>query len=102
MLILGPGQLLDTASAGSGTRGFHIISITLGAALLIAAVVLFRRRRHTVKAGSAVARLDARSALALGAGVTALDLPTAFPYFAAIVGSDVATGSQLALLVAFT
>jgi cytochrome c biogenesis protein CcdA len=104
VLILGPGQLLDTASTSSDTRGFHIASIALGTALLIAALVLFRVRRHTTKAAPAVAGLGARSALALGAGVTALDLPTAFPYFAAlaaIVSSGAATGSQLALLAAF-
>jgi cytochrome c biogenesis protein CcdA len=104
VLILGPGQLLDTATTGSDARAFHVASIVLGALLLIGAVVLFRRRRHTATAGAAVARLDARSALALGAGVTALDLPTAFPYFAAlaaIVGSGIAIGSQLVLLAAF-
>jgi cytochrome c biogenesis protein CcdA len=104
VLILGPGQLLDSATTSSNTAAFHIASIGLGALLLIAAVVLFRRRHQTATAGAAVAQLDARSALALGAAVTALDLPTAFPYFAAlaaIVGSGIATGSQLLLLAAF-
>jgi len=104
VLILGPGQLLDTATTGSNTAGFHIASIVLGALLLIGALVLFLRRRHTAMVGPTVGQLDARSALVLDAGVTALDLPTAFPYFAAlaaIVGSGVATDSQLVLLVAF-
>ncbi|HEY5428735.1 MAG TPA: GAP family protein [Solirubrobacteraceae bacterium] len=104
VLILGPGQLLDAAATSADTRAFHIASILLGALLLIGALVLFRRRHQSVQAAPAVARLSARSALALGAAVTALDLPTAFPYFAAlaaILGSGVATGSQLVLLAAF-
>ncbi len=104
VLILGPGQLLDTATTSSDTPAFHIASIVLGGLLLIGALVLFLRRRQTATAEAAVAQLDARSALALGAGVTALDLPTAFPYFAAlaaIVGSGATIGSQLALLAAF-
>ena len=104
VLILGPGQLLDAAATSSDSRGFHIASIVLGALLLIGALVLFRRRRLSAQAAPAIAQLSARSALALGAAVTALDLPTAFPYFAAlaaILGSGVSTSSQLALLAAF-
>jgi hypothetical protein len=104
VLILGPGQLLDTATTSSNTPAFHVASIVLGVLLPIGAVVLSRHGRRTATAGAAVARLGARSALALGAGVTALDLPTAFPYFAAlaaIVGAGVALGSQLVLLAMF-
>jgi cytochrome c biogenesis protein CcdA len=104
VLILGPGQLLDAAATSSETGGFHIASILLGALLLIGALVLFRSIRQSAQAAPAVGQLSARWALALGAAVTALDLPTAFPYFAAlaaILGSGVATSSQLALLAAF-
>ncbi len=103
VLVLGPGQLLDTVVSSSETRGFQIASIALGAASLIVAVVLFLRRNST-DLTVAVERLSPRSALALGASVTALDLPTAFPYFAAIAtiaGSGLSTGHQLALLLTF-
>ncbi len=49
-------------------------------------------------------RLGPRSAFALGASVTVLDLPTAFPYFAAIAAianSGAALPAQLALLGGF-
>jgi cytochrome c biogenesis protein CcdA len=45
-----------------------------------------------------------RSSLLLGAGIIAIELPTAFPYFAviaALVGSDVNAMLQLSLLVLF-
>ncbi len=70
---------------------------------LVVAVVLFVRRDST-DLTVAVDRLSPRSALVLGASVTALDLPTAFPYFAAIAtiaGSGLSTGHQLALLLTF-
>lgn len=104
VLMLGPGELLDTPHASSGTRGFHAASIALGAGMLIAALILLRRRPRSARASSLLVRLDARSAFVLGAAVTAVDLPTAFPYLAAIAAiaaSGATAGAQLALLAVF-
>jgi cytochrome c biogenesis protein CcdA len=102
-LLLGPGQLLAAAVSSSDTRAFHTASVAAGAGLVIFALVIMR---HGRAAGitAAVDRLGPRSALALGATVTVLDLPTAFPYFAAIAAIANAggpVGGQVVLLAAF-
>ncbi|MGI8715389.1 MAG: GAP family protein [Solirubrobacteraceae bacterium] len=104
VLLLGPGQLLDDLTAGAQSTTFHAGSLVAGALLLIVAVVLARRRRARPHVMSVQKRLTARSALALGASVTLLDLPTAFPYFAAIgaiAESRATVAGQLLMLLAF-
>ncbi|MGI8428559.1 MAG: GAP family protein [Solirubrobacteraceae bacterium] len=104
VLLLGPGQLLDDLTAGSQSTTFHLGSLVAGAMLLIVAVVLARRRRPRPHVMSVQKRLTARSALALGASVTLLDLPTAFPYFAAIgaiAESRATIAGQLLMLLVF-
>jgi cytochrome c biogenesis protein CcdA len=102
-LLLGPGQLLASAAASADTRAFHTASVIAGAVLVIAGLMIMRRSR-TASVTAAVDRLGPRSAFALGASVTVLDLPTAFPYFAAIAAianSDAAVPVQLAMLAGF-
>jgi hypothetical protein len=77
-LLFGPGQLLATAVSSSDTRAFHSVSVAAGAALVIIALMIMRHGRSG-GVTAAVDRLGPRSALALGATVTVLDLPTAFP-----------------------
>lgn len=100
---LGPGQLLGGVSDSADTAAFDTLSLTTGGVLVIAALVL-ARHRHTGNVLPVVQRLSTGSTVALGAAVTALDLPTAFPYFAAIgavAESGVSTAGQLTLLVGF-
>lgn len=102
-LLLGPGQLLATAVSSSDTRAFHTASVFAGAGLVILALVIMRRGR-SAGITATVQRLGPRSALALGATVTVLDLPTAFPYFAAIAAianTGAPAGAQVALLAGF-
>jgi cytochrome c biogenesis protein CcdA len=102
-LLLGPGQLLASAVSSSDTRAFHTASVAAGAGLVIVALVIIRHGR-TARVTAAIDRLGPRSALALGATVTVLDLPTAFPYFAAIAAIANAggpVGVQVGLLAAF-
>ena len=59
------------------------------------------RRESEAESG---ARFDRRSTALLGATITAVELPTAFPYFAviaAIVGSDLDIARQVILIVLF-
>jgi cytochrome c biogenesis protein CcdA len=102
-LLLGPGQLLGAAISGSDTRAFHTGSIVVGAVLVLAALEIMRRG-PAAGLTAVMDRLGTRSALALGASVTVVDLPTAFPYFAAIAAIANAGGSvgtQIALLASF-
>ncbi len=103
-LLLGSRQLLEPVIASSDSRAFHAASIAVGAVLLAVALLLFRRRQAHAGVGMRAELLNPRSAFALGAVVTAIDLPTAFPYFAAITaitGSGEATGTQFGLLLTF-
>jgi cytochrome c biogenesis protein CcdA len=103
-LTLGPGQLLISAIPHVSRETKHLIELGLGVAALVLGIVLWRRR-ETVASTVRKGRLPrGRSSFALGAGIIAVELPTAFPYFAviaAIVGSDVGVLTQIALLVLF-
>jgi cytochrome c biogenesis protein CcdA len=105
LLLLASRQLLEPVIASSNSHGFHTASIAGGAVMLGVALVLFRRRDgRGAGLSRRVERLGPRSAFVLGAVVTAVDLPTAFPYFGAITaiaGSGEAIGAQFGLLVTF-
>jgi cytochrome c biogenesis protein CcdA len=79
-LTLGPARAFP--QPGRHTR--YLIETGLGVALLVFAAVLWLGRervaRHLARAEDRVGR----SPLLLGAGITIVELPTAFPYFAAI------------------
>jgi cytochrome c biogenesis protein CcdA len=104
VLVLGPGELLLTVVDGVDSRGFHVVSIALGVAIVAVAGVMWAKRGRLIGRDLSASVSRPGSALALGAVITAVDLPTAFPYFAAIaaiVGSDVSLVGQLGLLVMF-
>jgi cytochrome c biogenesis protein CcdA len=72
--------------------------------MLVAAALLWRHRARLARRAVPDFDPQGRSSVVLGATITAVELPTAFPYFAAIaavVGSDVGVGRQLFLLVLF-
>ena len=104
LIALGPGQLLLDAVPRPSHTVTHSIEIAAGVAMLVAAAVLWRRRN--VLAGTepeSVRTVKRRSAI-LGATITAVELPTAFPYFAAIaavVGSGFDVTRQILLIVLF-
>jgi cytochrome c biogenesis protein CcdA len=105
LLVLGPGQLILSAVPHTSHHAKHVIELVVGLALLVFAALLVIGR-HRVAARIAPTRRAARGqrAWALGAGIAAVELPTAFPYFAAIaaiVGSDISLPRQLALVGLF-
>jgi cytochrome c biogenesis protein CcdA len=100
-IALGPGQLLLAAVPHPTPRARHIIELVLGGGLLAAAVGTWLFRHRLESATQKLPR-DAGSAAALGAGIMAVELPTAVPYFgalAAVVGSDRSVGLQVLLIV---
>lgn len=104
VLVLGPGHALLSIVARPGRRETHLIELALGGVALAAAVVLWLRRDRVARRVLAHERRTARSSFALGAAITSIELPTAFPYFAvvaAVVGSDQSLPRQLALIVIF-
>ena len=85
VVLFGPGRglLANVASPSAHTQ--HLVEVVSGAAILAAAVVLWLGRLRVRRRLSNPQERGAGSALVLGAGIMAVELPTAFPYFAGLV-----------------
>jgi cytochrome c biogenesis protein CcdA len=104
VIALGPGQLLLSLVPHPRPDTRHIIEVAVGVAMLVAAAVLWLNRGRLSHRKLPDFDPHGRSSWWLGATITAVELPTAFPYFAAIaavVGSGVGLPRQLILLVIF-
>jgi len=86
LLLLGPGFLLRTATEGLSPTVNAIVALAIGIGAFVAAAIGWRHRHRMTIRDIPEKALHPRSMLALGAGMTAVDLPTAFPYFAVIAG----------------
>src|SRR4051812_21486331 len=84
VLVLGPGPALIAALRQLGPQLEHGAEAVVGAALLAVAVVLWRRRHAPVVTEPRRVVGSPAATLALGAGISAVELPTAFMYFGAI------------------
>ena len=104
-IALGPGQLLLSLVPHPGRHLSYVLEVVVGVAMLTASAFLWGYRdRLAGREPATELRVDSRSSALLGATITAVELPTAFPYFAAIaaiVGSDYDIPRQLFLLVLF-
>jgi cytochrome c biogenesis protein CcdA len=100
-LTLGPGRAIPHP----GAHGKHLVEGAFGAALVIFAAALWLARGWIARRQLRPERSPAgRSPLLLGAAIMAVELPTAFPYFAAIAAIVAAGRSPIddvVLLVAF-
>ncbi|MDQ6803529.1 MAG: GAP family protein [Actinomycetota bacterium] len=106
LIVLGPGELIVDLFARPGHTARHVIEIVAGVAMVIASAVLWRKRNELAKVESEDRRRrrEGRSTAILGATISAVEFPTAFPYFAAIaavVGSGTSIPRQIFLLVLF-
>lgn len=104
-IVLGPGQLVLAAIPRPSPQARHIVEIAIGSVMLAAAVLLWVRRRRLSERGLATATSTRlRSSAILGATLTIVELPTAFPYLAAIaaiVDSGFSPTRQVLLLGLF-
>jgi cytochrome c biogenesis protein CcdA len=104
-IALGPGQLLLSLVPHPGRHLAYVLEVVAGVAMLTASAFLWGYRdRLSGKQARPEFRADGKSSALLGATITAVELPTAFPYFAAIaaiVGSGVDIPQQIFLLVVF-
>jgi cytochrome c biogenesis protein CcdA len=101
LIVLGPGELLLAIVPKPKPLTKHIIELVAGACLISLAVGLWSGRRTLGRSTPPGFTGRGRSGLALGAGVAAVELPTALPYFAAIaviVGSGAALVGKVVLL----
>jgi Sap-like sulfolipid-1-addressing protein len=104
LLLIGPGSALLAVVPKPGVEVRHMIELCIGVGLLVVAVMLWAgRRRVADHVLGDQGRID-RSSFIVGAGLTAVEFPTALPYFAAIaaiLGSDVNVSTQIGLLAVF-
>jgi cytochrome c biogenesis protein CcdA len=103
-VALGPGQLLLSLVPHPSQTTRYVIEVVAGAAILIAGVVLWLHRQRLGDRDPPDISVGGRGAWLLGATITIVELPTAFPYFAviaAIVGSGLNPARQLSLLLIF-
>lgn len=105
LIAIGPGQIIrNIADIDVQQTIRHVAELVVGGVLITAGVILWRRREQLAKRRLPQPKQRGRSSALLGAGITAAELPTAFPYFAAIaaiVGSGVGLARQLILLLLF-
>ena len=103
VLLVGPGrELLARLTRPSG-HAEHVAATVCGAILLGVAAVLWARRNRPRTPRSHRRLASMRSALLLGGGIMAVELPTAVPYLAGLVAiaaarRNVAEGVLLVVL----
>jgi cytochrome c biogenesis protein CcdA len=103
VIALGPGQLLLSLIPHPGRRLSYVLEVVAGVAMLTGAAFLWGHRHRLQRPEPREMRTNRSSAL-LGATITAVELPTAFPYFAVIatiVGADLDVLRVVFLLVLF-
>lgn len=83
-IVLGPGRLLVGLIPRPHHVASHIVECAVGLAMLIGAALLWRHRGRITRVDHLSRKVQRLSGATLGAVITALELPTAFPYFAAI------------------
>jgi len=104
IIAAGPGQLLLSLVPHPDREDRYVIEVAVGAGLLVASAFLWAYRRQLMHRKVPAPKAEGKSSAILGATITAVELPTAFPYFAAIaaiVGSGLGLPRQLGLLVLF-
>jgi cytochrome c biogenesis protein CcdA len=109
VLVAGPGQAILAAIPHPGAGFKKIAEIGVGALLLALAAAAWIGRHRIARSVSGTGERGVRgagaaAAFGLGAGIMAVELPTAFPYFgaiAAIVGTGASLPAQLLLVLLF-
>ncbi len=103
-IALGPGELVLALVPRPSKHLGYVLEIVAGVAMLTASAFLWGYREHLAQREPPEVKADGRSSAILGATITAVELPTAFPYFAAIaavVGSGLDVARQIVLIVLF-
>lgn len=99
VLSLGPGRAIIALVPKPTPTTRYILETIAGGAILVAAAVLWlRRERLSRRATAAQSHPRRRSPALMGLTISAIELPTAIPYFAAIA-AIVASGLNIGLQV---
>jgi cytochrome c biogenesis protein CcdA len=103
LVALGPGQAVLALVPHPRATARYVLETVAGGAMLLGGMLLWHHR-HRLAEHDLPAQPGQRSSAILGATIAAVELPTAFPYFAVIVtvvGSGLDLGGQLLLLVIY-
>jgi cytochrome c biogenesis protein CcdA len=103
-IVLGAGALVRSVLPHPHHHITSIVEIAVGLAMMGAAALLWRYRRQLARRDPPDFNPHGKSSWVLGASITAVELPTAVPYFAAIaaiVGADLDAVADLLLLLLF-
>jgi cytochrome c biogenesis protein CcdA len=103
-IALGPGELLLSLVPHPSQTTRYVLEVVAGAAILIGGVFLWFHRTRLGEREPPDISGGGRGTWLLGATITIVELPTAFPYFAviaAIVGSGLGPVRQLFLVLIF-
>jgi len=104
LIMLGPGQWLLSLIPRPNAVTKHIIELLAGTIILVLAAGLWFGRRSFARSKLPSVETKGGPSLALGAGIGAIELPTALPYFAAIAAitdSGLSVSVRVAMLVAY-
>ncbi len=104
ILTTGPGRWLLGLVPRPQRTAKHVIELVAGAILIVLALALWRGRRRLARRELPMRDGHGGSALLAGASIAAVELPTAFPYFAvvaAVVASSASLPQQVGLLVLY-
>jgi cytochrome c biogenesis protein CcdA len=103
-IAVGAGQLISGLLPHPRHHITDFVEVAVGVALITGAGVLWRHRHRLARREPPDFDPHGRSSWLLGASITAVELPTAFPYFAAIaaiLGADLGPVRGLVLLLLF-
>jgi cytochrome c biogenesis protein CcdA len=103
-IALGPGQLILSLVPRPDRNATAALEVAAGVVMLVVGALLWHHRDRLRRWELPDASPGSRSSALLGATITAIELPTAFPYFgaiAAIVGSGSGPIRQVILLLIF-
>jgi len=104
VLLFGPGRLLVALVSKPRPHTAHLLELVAGIVVLGLAGALWLARANVARHLGKRHERTARSGFLLGAGIMAVELPTAFPYFAAIaaiVSSRSGTVAQVTLVLLY-
>ena len=103
-VLLGGRELVTSLAPDLGARAEHFAELGGGVLLLGVGASAWSMRARVAEQIDRPRTARGRSSLALGAAIMAFELPTAFPYFAAIAAiaaSHASVAAQLALVAVY-